>query len=374
MVQIFISYRRSDTEFAADQLYQMFCEKIPENNIFMDVDSIPVGTKFRDVLRSAIQRADYMLVLIGHNWLEAKDAKTGRRRLDDKNDYVRMEIRQALSQNIPVIPVLIGGASLPEKRDLPTDIRSFLEFQATIISRKSRQADIESLRARLMKPDSNIGGRTPAAEPVYGRAQDDLNEHLEARREGEERTAKDLEAQRIVEEQERTASGAEAQQGTGEQEGVPPELWAQRVLEGHELTPRAGTRQLADELERIAIELEIERNTQDLAAKRNYRSLFIVTEQGIGVEIILYFVEDDQLFEMVEFRSTSGIKLDVSGLPFEVGDELVGFGQRLDSLEKFDESRVENKIIEVTSDDESEVAMRIERKRRTIDFPIVFRS
>ena len=52
-----------------------------------------------------------MLVLIGRNWADFKDA-AGRNRLENPEDYVRLEIEAALNRNIPVTPVFVQGAQM----------------------------------------------------------------------------------------------------------------------------------------------------------------------------------------------------------------------------------------------------------------------
>src|SRR6516162_7928694 len=76
--------------------------------------------------------ATIMLAIIGPNWVDARDEKTGNRRIDDPEDWVRVEIERALAQKIPVIPVLVAGATLPSKSDLP---QSFDHHSATVTTR-----------------------------------------------------------------------------------------------------------------------------------------------------------------------------------------------------------------------------------------------
>jgi hypothetical protein len=70
-----------------------------------------------------------MLALIGPDWLNSCD-ENGHRRLDDPNDWVRLEISRALKRDIAVIPVRINGAELPAKAKLPDDIKGLLDHQA----------------------------------------------------------------------------------------------------------------------------------------------------------------------------------------------------------------------------------------------------
>src|SRR5262245_58499308 len=63
-------------------------------------------------------RATFSLAVIGPNWLDAKDSD-GRRRLDNPDDFVTIEISAALLRNIRVIPVLVDGARPPKADQLP---------------------------------------------------------------------------------------------------------------------------------------------------------------------------------------------------------------------------------------------------------------
>jgi hypothetical protein len=72
--------------------------------IFKDVNSIPLGTDFRQVLGEAMAKCQVALVIIGEQWLNTTDG-TGNRRLDSEQDFVRIEIETALAREIPIIPL-----------------------------------------------------------------------------------------------------------------------------------------------------------------------------------------------------------------------------------------------------------------------------
>ena len=92
------------------------------DSIFYDVDTISMGTDFRKKINMAVGKCDVLLAVIGENWLEKRfdeGPSKGQRKLDDPNDWVRLEIETALTRDIPVVPVLIDNAKLPSKEDLP---------------------------------------------------------------------------------------------------------------------------------------------------------------------------------------------------------------------------------------------------------------
>jgi len=114
----------------------------------MDVAAIAVGTDFVDQVERAISTSDVSLVLIGPDWPGATDSE-GRRRLDDPDDHVRSEVRSALASPHPVVPVLVGEASLPPVDQLPDDLVSLVRRQAIELRDESWPEDVEMLLRRL---------------------------------------------------------------------------------------------------------------------------------------------------------------------------------------------------------------------------------
>jgi hypothetical protein len=117
---IFISYRRQDSADVTGRIYDRLLQRFERGQVFKDVDSIPLGVDFRKHLSDAVGRCDALLVVIGPQWLTATG--TSGRRLDDAQDFVRIEIEAALSRDIPVIPLLVGGANLPAAHELPASL------------------------------------------------------------------------------------------------------------------------------------------------------------------------------------------------------------------------------------------------------------
>src|SRR5262245_35473402 len=124
MTTVFINYRRGETAGEARALFSELTHLLGRDSVFMDVDAIALGRDFRQVVRERVETCDLMLALIGRDWLASRNA-SGRRRLDDSNDFVRLEIEAALKRNIPVTPVLVQGAQMPAAEDLPESIRDF---------------------------------------------------------------------------------------------------------------------------------------------------------------------------------------------------------------------------------------------------------
>src|SRR5271156_578839 len=93
--RIFLNYRREDTAGFAQALFGRLEQSFPAENLFMDVDRIGAGQNFVRVIEEQVSGCDAMLVLIGPNWLTVKD-ETGRRRLENPDDFVRIEVESAL--------------------------------------------------------------------------------------------------------------------------------------------------------------------------------------------------------------------------------------------------------------------------------------
>ncbi|MGB5454164.1 MAG: TIR domain-containing protein [Sedimenticolaceae bacterium] len=119
---VFVSYRRDDSADVTGRIYDRLSSHFGTAEVFKDVDSIPLGRDFRDVIRGAVAKASVVVVVIGRHWL-GSDQKTGSPRIHDANDFVRAEVSAALQQGKPVIPVFVSNGKMPMDSDLPEDIR-----------------------------------------------------------------------------------------------------------------------------------------------------------------------------------------------------------------------------------------------------------
>src|SRR4051812_49214807 len=140
MPAVFISYRRQDSAGHAGRLSDQLKAGLGSNRVFMDVDGIAAGQDFVEAIEQAVGSCDALLAVIGPEWLASVDAE-GNRRLDDPTDFVRLEISAALRRNVRVIPVLVGGASMPPKEALPPDIELLGRRQAVDLRDSRWSAD-----------------------------------------------------------------------------------------------------------------------------------------------------------------------------------------------------------------------------------------
>jgi hypothetical protein len=141
---IFVSYRRTGARADAGRLYDRLSRQFGDDHVFMDIDDILPGQNFQDVLRDTLANCQVLLVLIGPKWLDTKDAD-GLQRLQDEQDFVRMEVQSAIQRRLPIIPILINRARMPSRDDLPKGIDSLADHQALEISDKRFHEDVDDL-------------------------------------------------------------------------------------------------------------------------------------------------------------------------------------------------------------------------------------
>ena len=131
--RVFISYRRQETAWPARQLYDVLVAELGANRVFKDVDDIEPGDDFVEQLQSAVGSCEVLLALIGPQWLTVTDAR-GTRRLDDPEDFVRIEVETALTRDdVRVIPILVDNAKMPAPQELPKGLAALTRRQAVEI-------------------------------------------------------------------------------------------------------------------------------------------------------------------------------------------------------------------------------------------------
>lgn len=121
MRSIFISYRRDDSQLSCDRIYGYLAPIFGAKQVFRDLDAIPGGVDFRASIEQSLSTCKVMVMVIGPAWATITNA-SGRRRLDDPNDLVRLEVETAFRRGIAVLPVLVQHATLPFAAPLPPSI------------------------------------------------------------------------------------------------------------------------------------------------------------------------------------------------------------------------------------------------------------
>ena len=144
MTRIFINYRRQDSEGYVGRLFDHLTRHFDAKDVFMDVDSIPPGADFLTVLGNAVAACDVFISVIGPQWVTIR-TMAGARRLDNWNDFVRVEIASALKQDKMVIPVLVGQAQMPAPTVLPEDLVPLARRNAIELSHNRFAYDADKL-------------------------------------------------------------------------------------------------------------------------------------------------------------------------------------------------------------------------------------
>ena len=129
--RIFVSYRRADSAAVVDHLYDRLVAKYGRKCVFRDVDNIPLGMDFRQHVRSVIDECDVVLAVIGRNWCGGKGATS---RIQQEADPIRTEIEEAFAAGALVIPLLVGGAQMPDKGQLPATLEEFPVLNAATLA------------------------------------------------------------------------------------------------------------------------------------------------------------------------------------------------------------------------------------------------
>jgi hypothetical protein len=138
---IFISYRREDAAGHAGRLFDRLSEHFGRDRVFMDVSDIEPGVDFVEAIETAVGACEVLVVIVGKDWLKAVDA-SGRRRLDDPQDFIRLEVAAALKRNIRVIPVLVRGAPVPPPEALPPELEKLARRNAVELSDNRWDSDV----------------------------------------------------------------------------------------------------------------------------------------------------------------------------------------------------------------------------------------
>jgi len=123
MPRITVSYRREDSEAVTGRIFDYLVRRYGKESVFRDINDIPAGVDFRHHIDDVLHNTDLLLVVMGRKWLGP--IKSGRTRIHDETDPVRVEVETALKRGISVIPVLIGDAKMPEASQLPDSLTEF---------------------------------------------------------------------------------------------------------------------------------------------------------------------------------------------------------------------------------------------------------
>jgi TPM domain/TIR domain len=168
MPKIIVSYRRSDSQAIAGRIFDRLSHRYGEDSVFMDIDNIPFGIDFRTHIKTALAQSDIVVAIIGPRWAGA--TADGPRRIDEESDPVRVEVESALRSGVPVLPVLVDGATMPSEKQLPEGLKdlAFINAAPVDIGRDFRQhmdrlvRSIDGILAARGKPATEPPRPAPA--------------------------------------------------------------------------------------------------------------------------------------------------------------------------------------------------------------------
>jgi len=163
MSGIFLSYRREDSSGWTGRLYEHLVREWGADQVFMDIDAIAPGEDFRKAIARTMHTCDVMLVVIGPNWVGARD-EVGTRRLDDEGDNHRAEVVAALAAAARVVPVLVGGAAMPKASELPEPLKDLAYLNAAVLEDRRFASDVRALQDALERFAETAASQRPADE------------------------------------------------------------------------------------------------------------------------------------------------------------------------------------------------------------------
>jgi hypothetical protein len=160
--KVFICYRREDTAPYAGRIYDTMVARFGVENVFMDLDLDP-GIDFVERITRVVSSCVALIVVVGPRWAQIQD-EDGTRRLEDPDDFVRLEVETGLGRNdVRLIPALVGGARMPRREELPSELQSLSRRNALELSESRWAYDVGRLAEALdeVLPDEEEARRKP---------------------------------------------------------------------------------------------------------------------------------------------------------------------------------------------------------------------
>lgn len=163
MVDVFISYRRDVSAGTTGRVYDALARRLGGRHVFRDVEALGPGSPFAEEIDKRLRRTDYLLAVIGPDWLTITDDQ-GHRRLDKPDDLVRLEIATALARDdVTVVPLLVDGAKLPAKDALPADLRPLTDRNYHELRNAQFGGDLRLLVEKLGLPRQRLRRQVTAS-------------------------------------------------------------------------------------------------------------------------------------------------------------------------------------------------------------------
>jgi SIR2-like domain/TIR domain len=149
-LQIFISYRRSDTQSASRQLTEALKLRFGSEDVLFDTRDIAAGVEWRSDTMRRVRESDVVLAIIGPHWAATAEDRARRSVLDRTDeDVVRLEIETAFTHGAIVVSVLVDDAEMPVRDTLPRPFRPLVDAQAQTLHHASWDRDVDALEEVL---------------------------------------------------------------------------------------------------------------------------------------------------------------------------------------------------------------------------------
>jgi hypothetical protein len=147
---IFLNYRRDDAESYAGRLHEVLVRAFGRDEVFMDLFSIRPGEVFAWTLQQAVVHARVVISVIGPNWAVMKD-QSGKRLIDDENDFVRRELAAAFGRGISIIPLLVAGSDIPQRAGFQDALYPLQDLQFFELSTRHWETDVDEVVAAIKR-------------------------------------------------------------------------------------------------------------------------------------------------------------------------------------------------------------------------------
>ena len=159
MPSIFISYRRDDSTGSTGRLWDRLCAEFGKGQVFRDIDTIEPSADFVEIIEQTVAACDVVLVVIGKHWLTVCDEQ-GRPRIENPEDFVRLEVGTALSRTVRVVPVLVEGARMPRSDQLPAALADLSRRNALELPDRGFHQALDRLIALLRLNEAKVREQT----------------------------------------------------------------------------------------------------------------------------------------------------------------------------------------------------------------------
>ena len=164
--KIAVSYRRADSAAVTGRIYDRLVARYGDESVFLDIADIPVAIDFRTKILDTLQQCDLVIAIIGPKWLGSGDDHS---RIQNDDDPVRAEIELAIQRAVPIMPVLVLGATMPRASELPDGLKQLSFVNAATVD---MGVDFRPHMERLIQSIDKILEERGKTLPPSSRAQE----------------------------------------------------------------------------------------------------------------------------------------------------------------------------------------------------------